>query len=36
MTDIAYNNSFANPKSFNRIFKRIYKMTPHEYRKLLK
>lgn len=36
MTDIAYNNGFANPKSFNRIFKRIYKMTPHEYRKLLK
>lgn len=36
MTDIAYNNGFANPKSFNRIFKRIYKMTSHEYRKLLK
>ena len=36
MTDIAYNNGFANLKSFNRIFKRIYKMTPHEYRKLLK
>ena len=35
INDILHTN-LANPKSFNRNFKRIYKMTPHEYRKLLK
>lgn len=33
ITHIAYDNGFPNEKSFNRVFKEIYKQTPHEYRK---
>lgn len=33
ITHIAYEHGFPNEKSFNRVFKEVYKETPNEYRK---
>lgn len=33
VTHIVYEHGFPNEKSFNRVFKAVYKETPHEYRK---
>ncbi|MCF2945412.1 AraC family transcriptional regulator [Paenibacillus tarimensis] len=33
VTQIAYDNGFPNVKSFNRVFKAMYAMTPDQYRK---
>lgn len=32
ITRIVYEHGFPNEKSFNRVFKSVYKVTPHEYR----
>lgn len=33
VTHIAYEHGFPNEKSLNRVFREVYKVTPHEYRK---